>query len=233
MARAETSCRISESHSSRLGCCPRTPPAAVRARRKTCLPMAPRFETVRASHRHTRRCPPRYFGVATSALLVALACASGCVSLRRTFTPAVDPATLDDVTFLHYLATVPVATVDEGRRAVLMLRDNDGPQTPESRRDRLIDLGAIKETWSLAPDQILDKGTLAYMLRTLCDMPRGLNETLAIRTGLGDRRYAVRTCAHEGVLSYGLPHEPVTGGELVAAIAKADEYLEAKTRPDG
>ena len=233
MARAEAFGRISEPHSSRFGPCRWMPPAAVRARGKTCLPMAPPFRTIRASHRHTRNCAPRCLGVATSALLVALACASGCVSPRRAFTPAVDPATLDDVTFLHYLATVPVATVDEGCRAVLMLRDGGGSRTRESRRDRLIDLGALKATWSLAPDQILNKGTLAYMLRTICNMPRGLNETLAMRTGLGDRRYAIRTCAREGVLSYGLPHEPVTGGELVAAIAKADEYLEAKTRPEG
>ncbi|GAF69285.1 unnamed protein product, partial [marine sediment metagenome] len=130
---------------------------------------------------------------------------------RRTFQPEQDEASLDDVSFLHYLATVPVVTVDEGMRAVLLLT-GDSTQWPtfEKRYEELRGRGAVKAAWRLRSGRILDKGTLAYMLRTVCSGARSLNEILASKTGIGDRRYALKACVDEGVLPHGLAHEPVT-----------------------
>ncbi|MCH7886209.1 MAG: glycosyltransferase, partial [Planctomycetes bacterium] len=89
--------------------------------------------------------------------------------------------------------------------------------------DELSRRRAVLSTWHLQPGQVLDKATLAYMLRTLCDLPRSLNETLASATGLGDRRYALRTCIDGGLLPYGRPHDPVTGGELLSALTRAQD----------
>jgi hypothetical protein len=149
---------------------------------------------------------------------------TGCAVPKRVLKPAQDPSLLDDLSYVHYLAHTPVVTVDEGMRAVLMLA---GPTerwpTFEDRRAELSRLGAVKDAWRLESDQILTKGTLAYMLRVTCKMPRSLNERLAARTGLGARRYALRTCVDRGLLSYGRTSDPVIGGELVTALTRAQE----------
>ena len=151
---------------------------------------------------------------------------TGCALPVRTIQPAHNANEFDDVRFTHYLATLPTVTVDEGTRAVLQLI---GPTkqwpTFEDRWSKLVNLGAAKSTWQLKPDQILDQGTLAYMLRTLCKLEPGINESLATLTGWGDRRYALKTCIFEKLLPYTLPHHPVTGGEMVSALTRAEQFL--------
>jgi hypothetical protein len=165
---------------------------------------------------------------APAACTSLLFCVAGCTAPLRTYHPAQDPSSLDDVAFLHYLATAPVVTVDEGMRAVLMLKGVNARQmTYAERFDVLQEVGAVNTTWHLKPEQVLDKGTLAYMLRTVCGLPRSLNELLAGFLGLGDRRYALRTCVHEGLMPYDLPHRPVKGGEMLSALTEAERYLES------
>ena len=162
--------------------------------------------------------------------VVAFMLAAACTMPQRTFQPEQDPAALDDVSFLHYLATIPVVSVDESLRAVLMLaRASTGATTYEQRYEALLERGAVKHSWELNADQILSKGTLAYLLRTVCELPRSVDEILASRTGLGERRYALKTCVDEGLLPYSLAHEPVTGGELLSALADAEHYLESRS----
>ena len=149
----------------------------------------------------------------------------GCTAPHRTYQPPLDPSALDDTAFLHYLATVPTVTVAEGVRAVgLLLDPTPTPASYDDQRRRLEAVGALKPGWALDPNETLDKGTLAHMLTLICKTPRSLNETAAAVTKLGDRRYALKTCIDEGLLPYGLPHDPVTGGELLSALSKADRY---------
>jgi hypothetical protein len=150
------------------------------------------------------------------------------VAPRRTFTPPLDVAALDDTGFLHYLATVPTVTVDEGFRAVLLL-ESEAPQaaTFDERLDLLCGRAAVRREWHLEPDQTLDQGTLAYILTKTCRTPRSLCERLAAPSGLGDRRYALKTCVDEGLLAYALPHDPVSGGQLLAALTRTEARLAA------
>jgi hypothetical protein len=156
----------------------------------------------------------------------------GCATTKREFRLAADPNKLGDIEFTHYLATVPVASVDEGMRAVLLL---DGEtrkcRISDDRRAELVRRRAFRESWKLESDDCLDKGTLAYMLRVQCELPRGLNEYIFTPIRLGDRRYALKTCIHEQVLPYGRADETVTGGELLAAVSAASEYVESRRRP--
>ena len=188
--------------------------------------------TVLASGNHCRRrqgVRSRACSCSISILGIALLSA-GCAAPQRTFEPAQDPATLDDVAFLHYLASIPVATVDEGMRAALLLKGvTVQPPSFEEHYRILRRIGAVRTTWRLSPDSILDKGTLAYMLATVCGLPRSLNELIAWTTGIGDRRYALKTCVHEGLMPYGLAYEPVKGGELLSALTEAERYLAAKS----
>jgi hypothetical protein len=149
----------------------------------------------------------------------------GCSAPHRTYQPPQDPSALDDTAFLHYLATVPTVTVAEGVRAVgLLLDPTPGPASFDDQRCRLKKVGALKPGWALAPEETLEKGTLAFMLSVVCKTPRSLNESAATLTNLGDRRYALKTCIDEGLLPYGLPHDPVTGGELLSALSRAERY---------
>jgi len=169
-------------------------------------------------------------GCTAVSVVTGLGVLASCSAPRRTFEPAQDPSTLDDTAFVHYLASVPMVTVGEGSRAVLLLI---GPTTqwptPQQQTGELQDRGAIRATRRLEPDATLDKGTLAYMLRTVCHVPRSLNEVLVAPTGLGDRRYALRTCIDEGLLPYGLPNDPVTGGELLSALTRAERRMGLRT----
>lgn len=169
---------------------------------------------------------------AVGLVVCAAVAVGGCHAPQRSFQPPRDPDTLSDVEFLHYLPTVPVATVDEGMRAVLMLSGSKSLGTFEQRFGALRARGAVKESWRLGANQILDKGTLAYMLQTVCRMPSSGGKILSSWTRLGERRYAVRTCVDEGVLQYGVPHAPVRGGELLSAISEAERFL-ASRAPDG
>ncbi len=151
----------------------------------------------------------------------------GCTAPQRSYQPSVDQVKLNDVSFLHYLADLPVVTVDEGMRAVLMLDGVSGQTLSfDEQMASLSRSGTMKAAWKLRSGQILDKGTLAFMLRTLCRLPRGLNERLAALTGLGDRRYALKTCIDEGLMPHGLAYEPVTGGELLTAIITTEKRLD-------
>ncbi len=157
------------------------------------------------------------------------ALASGCAAPKRVYKPGQDPSGLNDLAFVHYLAQVPVVTVDEGTRAVLMITGPTGRwPTYQQRVAELKRLGAIKDAWRLEPDQILTKGTLAYTIRTICELPGSLNESLSAVTGLGERRYALQTCVAERVLPFGRPGDPVTGGEILSAVTEAERYLAAR-----
>lgn len=172
----------------------------------------------------TRRqaCHPR--GTCALLLLSLVLAAAGCARPVRHFQPAVAHQALGDTAFLHYLATVPVATVDEGCRAVLLLTERDPlPDTFEARRAVLVEMGALREDWPLSADQQLDRGTLAHMLRTVCDLPRGLNETIFSPVGIAPRRFALRACVHAELLPPGPEHAPVSGGALLAAFSAAEK----------
>ncbi|RME40050.1 MAG: hypothetical protein D6788_04220 [Planctomycetota bacterium] len=164
----------------------------------------------------------------TTCLVIAGAIGAvvSCRTPHRRYRPPHDPDRMSDTVFLHYLASVPVVNVEEGVRAVLMLTE-EGKRldTYESRYEALRDMGAIRPAWRLRPGQVLDKGTLAFWLRTLCRLPRSVNERISDRIGWGDRRNALKVCIYEGLMPHGLPQEPVRGGEMVSALTAAERYL--------
>ena len=159
-------------------------------------------------------------------MLVGALVLSGCALPRRQFIPPVDPSTLDDVAFTHYLAKIPAVTVAEGTRACLLLvGSTDSWPTATDRLGELVRRGAVRRAWRLESDRLLDRGTLAHMLRVICGLRSGFTGRLLESTGLGDRRYAVRACVNAGLLDYGVPHGPVTGAELLSAITRAERLV--------
>lgn len=163
------------------------------------------------------------FGVILCLVIVSI---PGCAPRKRSYVPPQDPATLTDTAFLHYLATVPVVTVDEGTRATLLLVGGTQVWTTfDARSAELARRGAFQPSWGLSPDDTLDKGTLAYMFARTCQAPGSVNTILAAKTGIGDRRAALQVCVYEGLLTQGHPHDPVAGGELVGALEAAERFM--------
>ena len=163
-------------------------------------------------------------------LLLAVA---GCSRPHRTWIPPINHQDLGPTVFLHYLSTVPWASVDEASRAVLILVD--GQERLDDFDARLAELakrGAIDPNWIDGPDQLLDLGTLAYMLRHLCRIPPSTNEWMLGSLGVGRRRYALTTCIDAAILPYGASHDLVSGGELLGAITRADGYIERRDHPE-
>ena len=168
-------------------------------------------------------------GKFTSVVLVAvgLACAGGCVGSKRTYRPAQDHNVLNEIEFVHYLGALPTVSVDEAYHAMLLLADGeDSRRSFAERAAVLTDRGVVRESWGVEADDRLDKGTLAYMIVKICELPGGLNDAMFGSWGLGDRRYALRTAIWHEMMPYGLPYHAVTGGELLSAITRAAEHME-------
>jgi hypothetical protein len=170
-------------------------------------------------------------GMAVAAVVVSLSIAlllAGCARPRKTQL-ATDPATLDDMTFQAYLADIPVVTVDEVCRAMLILSDGeDTSENWEQRREVLLQRDLIREAWRLEPNNLADRGTIAFMVCKLCRIKGGVNALLFGSIGLGDRRYAFRELVYRGVIPPGNYWQTMTGAELVSLLGKADEFMEKK-----
>jgi len=170
-------------------------------------------------------------GVRTGCLSMAVALwlpvVGGCAAPVRSARPMIDPNTLSETGFVHYLAATAVVTFDEGARAVLSLvGDAAAGEGVERRRAARIHRGAVREAWHAQADTVLDRGSFAYMLCGVLGVKPGLNDRLAGVTGWGERRAAMRTAVFEGLLDYGPAHEPISGAEVATALVRGETWLD-------
>ncbi|MFQ5491260.1 MAG: hypothetical protein ACE5GE_11105 [Phycisphaerae bacterium] len=160
--------------------------------------------------------------------LAVLLSAAGCAS-SRSFTPDMDPNTLDGTSFLHYLSPLPAVTVEEACRAIILIADGkENLQTFEARYQELLDRGVIRSAWNLEADHLLDKATLAYMAVKVCHVEPGFNSLLLGSWGLGDRHYALQDAVAAGLMLYDADFKAVRGGELVGVLARMDDLMAKK-----
>src|SRR5262249_12073876 len=135
------------------------------------------------------------------AILPLLTLLLGACAMPRKENPEVDPNTLGDVEFQGYLADVPLVTVDEAYRAMLILADGeDTSKTFDERREKLESRGIARPQWGLRPENIVDKGTVAFMVCRICKIRGGVNMHVFGALGLGDRRYAMREVVYEKLM---------------------------------
>lgn len=161
-------------------------------------------------------------------LLAAAAPVGGCAGPRRT-TPRVDAATLSDEVFQAYLAEVDVVTVDEAYRAMLILADGrDTSENFQQRRQKLENRGIARTAWHLHPRDVVDAGSLAYMVCRICQIRGGINLRLFGAAGLGDRRYALRELVSRKMMQDVVDYQFVTGAAMFAVLRKADALMEKK-----
>jgi hypothetical protein len=134
---------------------------------------------------------------------------------------------LDDDTFLASLADQALVTVDQSYRAMLILADGEDPfGSFEARRASLEGRDIARAAWGLKPNCNIDKGSVAFMVCRILQIKGGLNRILFGSWGLGDRRYAYRELVYRNLIRVpGVDYQPITGGELVALLGVADEYM--------
>ncbi len=158
-------------------------------------------------------------------LTVAAVSLAGC-SQHIDYAPSQDHQALESSEFLHFMAQEPMVTYDQLGRAALLLAD--GEERPMSFDERVAELksrGIVREEWNYAADTIVNRGTLAYVILKVCQMPGGINTFLSGLTGLGCERYALKEITRRKIVPYGFAYQVPTGGEVARALARADDYM--------
>lgn len=150
---------------------------------------------------------------------------SGC-AMKRTYQPDRDTNSLSSSAFQAYLNKAPLVTVDEAYRAIGLLENGEEIGGSFSEREQyLADRGIIRREWKLSGEQVIDAGSVAYMVARICHLRGGVNYNLFGRIGLGDRRYALRELIYLEMWGDVGDYQVVTGGMLTRLLAKADKHM--------
>jgi len=177
--------------------------------------------------KHHNRLAKRSHGLVFLAIVICITSA-GCAGPRKT-APTVDASTLSDEGFQAYLATVDVVTVDEAYRAILILADGqDTSKTFDERKEKLESRGIARTAWSLKPQNVVDTGSIAYMICKICKFAGGIDMNVFGTLGIGDRRYALRELIYREMVMDTVAYQYVTGASLVAVMGKADSIMAKK-----
>jgi len=172
---------------------------------------------------------PSFLTFAT--IFLVLAGSSGCAAPRppETALSGVDPDTLSDSAFQVYLNRVPLVTVGEAYRAMLILADGkDGRDSFEARRQELESRDIVRSAWGLQREDVIDTASVSYMVCKICEMPGGINQVLFGSWGFGDRRSAMRELMFRGMIDDSFEYEYVTGSGLFALMRNADAHMKKK-----
>ncbi len=152
----------------------------------------------------------------------------GCAGPRKS-AQDLDAAQLSDEGFQAYLAEVDLVTVDEAYRAILILADGEDLATSfDERRQDLESRGIARSAWNLKPVNVIDTGSVAYMVCRVCEIAGGVNAHLFGRLGLGDRRYALRELLYREMIEDTVDYQYMTGAAFITVLAKADALMEEK-----
>lgn len=142
------------------------------------------------------------------------------------------PGVLDihasDTSFYRELAGKQVATLDDGYRAICILRTgkDDGAKF-EDRRALLVRDGIVPDSWPAEPQTKLTKGKLALMVCKALNIKGGL---IARIFGMTER-YALRELAYLGIMPQKSGHLFVSGTELLSVLSRAARYEARRREP--
>ncbi len=153
---------------------------------------------------------------------------AGCAGPRMS-TPPTDPDELSDAGFQGYLAEIDLVTTDEAFRAMLILADGEDPSDGfEQRRQALESRGIALAAWNLQPDNVIDAGSVAFMVCRICRISGGIDMHLFGSVGLGERRYALKELIYREMVAGAVDYQYMTGAAMFALMRKADALMEKK-----
>ncbi len=121
---------------------------------------------------------------------------------------------------MDYIGNQPFVTAEAGYRAAHFLArgesfDGDFPALSAE----LAGAAIIDDGWHYAPDYVLRRADVGYMICRACDIRTGINWPLF---GLG--RYAYRELQYLNIAGPGGEWALVSGGEFQGIVRRADEY---------
>lgn len=160
---------------------------------------------------------PRY--TATIALLLTGLTLAGCQATGRA--PQLGDVPRESTAELMlFVSNEPYVTAEPAYRVVYALQHGEAFTGDfDALRAALVSDGIIASSWPHAPDQYVNRGTIAYMVCKACEIRTGLNWVL---TGLG--RYAWRELQYRGIAGPGGELGLMRGGELTGLILRAEDY---------
>jgi hypothetical protein len=109
---------------------------------------------------------------------------------------------------------------------MLILADGqDGSKNFDERKEKLESRGIARAAWNLQPDNVVDAGSVSFMVCQICKIRGGINANLFGSWGLGDRRYALRELVYREMITEGVDYEYMTGAALYGVMRDADELM--------
>ncbi len=163
--------------------------------------------------------------------LACLAALAGCSkpSLSIASPQAVLPAGENSAKYLDRISSQTRVSQNDAMRGILLLTDGkDECQTFQQRVETLTQRKIVPARWPYQADSPITRGKLAYMLYQACKVSGGVILTLAGPS----QRYCLRELQYQGFLSDGAVYGQVTGMEFVAALSRADSFLETGQVPE-
>lgn len=134
------------------------------------------------------------------------------------------PQSLDSSVLAYTLANKDWCSNHEAASLILLLVDGeDRYQTFDERVRVLESKGLVQPGWQLKENDVVTKGTLAFMVWGAMDNEGGVMLRL-----LPCRHYAYRETVYKGLITRGSEYEPVTGPEAVAIMGRVSRQMEKK-----
>lgn len=141
-----------------------------------------------------------------------------------------------------HISQQPYVTADAGYRAIYTLAEGQSfhgatvssdegvsPTTPAADdfaalTSAMVHDKLVEASWDYAPERYLTRSDTGYMVCRACNIRTGVNWNL---TGLG--RYAWRELIYHEIAQPGNEFAPITGGEFLAVMLKANLYQREHT----
>ena len=159
-------------------------------------------------------------------ILLAAALLAGCQH-SQVATPLVTNHAPDDLNaemdFWHKLADEPLTSNDEALHALTILaNESDTAKTYAQRVQWMKDHGNLPSGWSGAPDDAVERGTVASILTKIMKIDGGLSMWI-----LGNNpRYSTRELVYLRLMPPSTPQQGIAGIDFVGMISKAEAYME-------
>ena len=166
--------------------------------------------------------------------LFALPFATGC-TINKEANESVNTSELNDDFFIAYLADEAYVSVDEAYRAMLILADGEcAASTFEERAADLEGRDIARAEWKLKPNDVIDRGSVCYMVCKIIGYRGGIDRIIFGSWGLGDRRYAEKELEYKGIVEYGgMDYAPMTGAEFSTILFRAADAMEQRGKAEG
>ena len=164
--------------------------------------------------------------VIMSFVVFGAGCSKSSVQIAGEQTPL--PKGESSAAFLDRISNQPNVSQNDAMRGVLFLLDGkDDSSSFQQRVESLIERNIIPSGWNYRPDESITRGKLAYMLCQACNIKDSLMLTIAGPS----QRYCLRELQHKGFFASGVIYAQVSGMEFVAALTRADVYIETGNVP--